>query len=76
MSYCDSSYGDGKDTRISYMGEVHTIEGDITSWKSQQQNIVTQSSTKYEYITLLEAAKEQKFTQMLLQEIADVETPG
>ena len=35
-----------------------------------------QSSTKIEYITLLEVSKEQKPMEMLLQEIADVETPG
>lgn len=76
ITYCDSSYGDCKDTRRSSMGEVHTIGGSITSWRSQRQKIVTQSSTEAEYITLSEAAKEQKFTQMLLEEIAEVETPG
>ena len=35
-----------------------------------------QFSTKYEYDTLLESAKWQKFTLMLLQEIAYTETPG
>ena len=37
---------------------------------------MTQSSTKANYITLYEADKEHKFTQMSLQEIAGVETPG
>ena len=76
ISYCDSSYGDCKDTRRSTMGEVHTIGGSITSWRSQRQKIVTQSSSEAEYVTLSEAAKEQKFTQMLLEEIAEVEIPG
>ena len=76
ISYCDSSYGDCKDTRRSTMGEVHTIGGSITSWRSQRQKIVTQSSTEAEYVTLSEAAKEQKFTQMLLEEIAEVDMPG
>ena len=76
ISYCDSSYGDCKDTRKSTMGEVHTIGGALISWKSQRQRTVTQSSSEAEYITLSEAAKEQKFTQMLLEEIAEVETPG
>jgi hypothetical protein len=76
ISYCDSSYGDCKDTRRSTMGEVHTIGGAITSWKSQRQRSVTQSSSEAEYITLSEAAKEQKFTQMLLEEVAEVEIPG
>ena len=76
VSYCNSSYGDGKDTRRSTMGEVHTIGGAITSRKQKQQKTVMQSSTKIEYITLLEVSKEQKPMEMLLQEIADVETPG
>ena len=58
------------------MEEVHAIGGAIMGWKYQLQNNVTQSSTKAEYITLLEAVKEQKFTKKLLQEIADVENPG
>ena len=37
---------------------------------------LTQSSSEAEYVTLSEAAKEQKFTQMLLEEIAEVEIPG
>ena len=57
------------------MGEIHTIEGAITGWKYKQQKTVTQLSTESEYITLLESAKEKKFIQMLLQEIADIETP-
>ena len=76
VSYCDYSYGYGKDTRKSTMGEVHTIGGSIISWKDQLKKTVTQSSTKAEYITISEAAKKQKFTQMLYQEIADVKTPG
>jgi hypothetical protein len=76
ISYYDSNYGDCKDTRKSTMGEVHTIGGVLISWKSQRQCNVTQSSSKAEYITLLEAAKEQKFTQMLLEEIAEVKMPG
>ena len=58
------------------MGDIHPIGGDITSWEYQRQKTVTQSSSNNDYITLSEAAKEHKFTQMLLQEIADVETPG
>jgi hypothetical protein len=76
ISYCDSSYGDCKDTRRSTMGEVHTIGGAITSWKSQRQKTVSQSSSEAEYVTLSETAKEQKFTQMLLEEIATVQMPG
>ena len=37
---------------------------------------MTQSSTEAQYITLLGSIIEQKSTQFLLQEIADVETPG
>ena len=48
----------------------------ITSWKYQQQKTVVQSSTKAGYSLLSGVAKEHKFTQILLQEIADVETSG
>ena len=52
------------------MGELNTIIGDITIFKYQQQNTVTQSSPEADYITLLEEGKENKSTQILLQEIA------
>ena len=64
VSYCDSSYGDFKDTRKITMGEVHTIGGDITSCKYQQQKTLMQLSTEAEYITLSEADRGQKFTQI------------
>ena len=35
-----------------------------------------QSSTKADYITLSEAAREQKFTQISLQDVAYIDTPG
>ena len=34
------------------MGEVQTIIRDITGWKYQLKETVTQFSTKYEYSTL------------------------
>ena len=58
------------------VAEVQTIRRDVASWEYQQQNTVTQSSTKSKYITLSESGKEKKFTLMLLQEIANVESPG
>ena len=50
--------------------------GAITSWKSQRQKTVSQLSSEAEYITLSEAAKEQKCIKMLLNEIAEEESPG
>ena len=47
----------------------------MKSWKYGQHNTVMQSSMEAKYITPSESAKEQKFTQMLLQEISDNETP-
>ena len=76
MSYCDSSYGECKDIRESTIREVHTIRGDITSWKPQQHKTEMLSPNEAEYMELLEAAKEHKSTEMPLQEIAYVETPG
>ena len=70
VSYCYSSYVDFKDASKITMGELNTIIGDITIFKYQQQNTVTQSSPEADYITLLEEGKENKSTQILLQEIA------
>ena len=56
--YYDFRYGYCKDNIKITMAEVHTIRGDITNWKSKQQDTVTLLSTKANYITLLKAAKE------------------
>jgi hypothetical protein len=76
ISYCDSSYADCEDTRRSTGGELNTVGGALVSWKSQRQKTVTQSSTEAEYIEMAECTKEQRFIQMLLEEIYHNKGPG
>ena len=57
VSFCDSSYGDCKDTRRSTGGDLHTIGGAIISWRAQLLKMICLSSTEAEYITLTEATK-------------------
>ena len=76
ISFADSSYADCKDTRRSSSGDMHTIGGAIVSWRAQLLKMLCLSSTEAEYVTLTEAAKEQKFIQMLLGEIMKCDMPG
>ena len=64
------------DTREITMGYIQTIGGEITSWMSQWQNTVSKPTSEAEYTTLSEASKEQKLTQMLLQEVVWADTIG
>ena len=76
VSWVDSSYGDCIDTRRSTSGDIHTIGGSLLSWKSNRQKTVSLSSTEAEYYALTEAAKEQQFLQMLMEELGLLEGPG
>ena len=69
ISYGDSSYGDCKDTRRSSSGDFHTLGGALVSWRSQRLKMVCLSSTEAEYVTMTEMAKEQRFLQMLMEEL-------
>ena len=76
ISLGDSSYGDCKDTRKSSNGDLHTIGGALVSWRAQKTKSVCLSSAEAKYVTLTEMCKEQRFIQMLLDEIYEVELPG
>ncbi|CAM8906121.1 unnamed protein product [Rhodiola kirilowii] len=67
--YVDSDYASNKDTRKSTTALYFTWAGNYISWKSQQQSIVTLSSTKVEYIVAVEAIKEAMWLQGILGEI-------
>ncbi|CAM8906112.1 unnamed protein product [Rhodiola kirilowii] len=67
--YVDSDYASNKDTRKSTTALYFTWAGNCISWKSQQQSIVTLSSTKVEYIVAVEAIKEAMWLQGILGEI-------
>ena len=76
ISYGDSSYGDCKDTRRSSSGDFHTIGGALVSWRSQRLKLICLSSTEAEYVTMTEMAKEQRFIQMLIEEITGIQETG
>jgi hypothetical protein len=76
ISFGDSSYGDCIDTRRSSSGDLHTIGGALISWRSQRLRMVCLSSTEAEYVTMTEMAKEQKFLQMLVEELTGKKEQG
>jgi hypothetical protein len=76
ISYGDSSYGDCKDTRRSSSGDFHTLGGALVSWRSQRLRMVCLSSTEAEYVTMTEMAKEQRFLQMLIEELTGTKDTG
>ena len=76
VSACDADYAKCPDTRKSIGGEIHTLGGCLTAFSSRGQNTVSMSSCESEYKSACSAAKEMKFQQMLLEEIAMVELPG
>jgi hypothetical protein len=72
----DSNYATNPDDRKSISGNIHTVGGMITSWKSKKQASVTLSSTEAEYQSLAMHFQETKFQQMLLDEIATNQYPS
>ena len=76
VSACDADYAKCPDTRKSIGGEIHTLGGCLTAFSSRGQNTVSMSSCESEYKSACSAAKEMKFQQMLLEEIAMVDLPG
>ena len=76
ISYGDSSYADCKDTRRSSTGDLHTIGGGLVSWRAQKTKFVCLSSAEAEYVELTEMAKEQRFIQMVLEEVFGTVVPG
>ncbi|XP_031287627.1 secreted RxLR effector protein 161-like [Pistacia vera] len=56
--YVDADYAGDFDKRKSTSGFVFTLWGNMISWKSKLQQMVTLSSTESEYVALTEASKE------------------
>jgi len=66
FSYVD--LGGDFDTKKSTTGYIFTLGGIAVSWKSKLQNRVALSTTKAEYITISEAAKEMIWLKNFLNE--------
>ena len=65
----DADFAKDKEDRKSITGDIVTLGGMITFWSSKKQSIVSLSSTKSEYVACSSHCQEQKFQQMILDEI-------
>jgi len=72
---CDSDFAKDPITRKSVGGEIHTLGGCITAFSSRGEKSVSNSTAESEYKSLSSGGREMKSQQMLLEEIAFVETP-
>jgi len=75
-SLCDSGFAKDPITRKSVGGEIHTLGGCITAFSSRGEKSISNSTAESEYKSLSSGGREMKFQQMLLEEIAFVETHG
>jgi hypothetical protein len=69
VGYVDTNYAGEVDDRRSTTGYVFTLSGGPICWKSTLQSIVAMSTTKAEYMTVAEAAKEALWLKGLVKEL-------
>ena len=67
VSYCDSDWAGDPESRISVTGFIMYLLGVPICWRSKAQKGVTLSSSKAEYVAMLEAVKEIRFIFYLLR---------
>ncbi|XP_062081168.1 secreted RxLR effector protein 161-like [Humulus lupulus] len=67
--FVDADYAASKDTRRSTTSYVFTTNGDCICWKSQQQSVVSLSTTEAEFMATTEAFKEAIWLQGILKEL-------
>ena len=67
--FMHSDYAGSLDTRKSLTGYVFTIYGGPISWKTNLQPIVALSTTKAEYIVVIEAIKEAIWLKGIIKEL-------
>ncbi|PON45263.1 LOW QUALITY PROTEIN: Ribonuclease H-like domain containing protein [Trema orientale] len=67
--YVDSNYAGNVDTRKSLIGYVFTLFGTVMSWKSSLQSVMALSTTKAEYIAIIEAIKEALWLKRIITEL-------
>lgn len=68
-SYSNSSYATNLNARRSMTGYVSTIDNFFVSWKATLQPSMTSSTTKIEYMTLVEASKEGMWLKDLINNV-------
>lgn len=69
IGYADADFANDEVGRKSNSGFVYTLFGNIVSWSSKRQQIVTLSSTEAELVALCHASKEGIWLSYLLKEI-------
>ena len=67
--YVDSDYAKDLDERRLITGYLFIVCGCIVSWKSVLQNIVVLSTTKAEYVAIVETTKEALWLKDLVSEL-------
>jgi hypothetical protein len=67
VSYIDSDWAGNPENRISVTGYINYLLGAPICLRSKGQKGVTMSSSEAEYVAMLEAVKEIRFTYLLLK---------
>jgi hypothetical protein len=75
QGYCDSSWGDDKETRKSTMGYCFGLGLGAISWKAQLSKVVALSSGEAEYYAAGEAAREAQWLTQMLTPMGGTQTP-
>ena len=69
IGYCDASFQTDRDDSRSQTRYLFTLNGGAVSWKSSKQSTTSDSTTKVEYITASEAAKEAVWIKKFITEL-------
>jgi len=74
--FVDADLAGDVESRKSTTGYVYTLGGTAVSWSSTLQKIVTLSTTKAEYVAVLESTKEIVWLQSFLKELGKINGNG
>src|SRR4051812_10508715 len=66
LSYSDSRYAGDRGDRKSTSGYCTYVGGNLVTWRSKKQNVVSQSSAEAEYRAMAQAASEMTWIQSFL----------
>ena len=69
IGYFDSDCGGDKETRVSTSGYAMSLGSRAVSWRSHKQSIPTDSTTKAEYVAVVEATKEIVWLREILEDL-------
>ncbi|XP_028805888.1 uncharacterized protein LOC114760767 [Neltuma alba] len=67
--FCDADHGGSKATRRSTTGYCVFVGGNLVSWKSKKQNVVSRSSAEAEYRAMAQSVCEIIWIYQLLKEV-------